>query len=418
VSLRAGVARSAAIEEVPARNVAGLLPGRDPALAGEWIVVGGHHDHIGGHPGSGDTIYNGADDNASGTSGVLQLAAAFASRAERTRRSIVFITFTGEEEGLLGSRALVGQRHVPLERVVLMLNLDMIGRNPDKPIQLAGDGFARGLREIVEAANRGLELPLDFGGARYAGNSDHDPFYDEDVPFLFFFSGIHDDYHQPADHADKLDYGRMESIVRLAYGVVERVAQDSAAPRFVHHVDWLGLQLDQPARGARATIGVVDEGSRAAAAGLRAGDVIVALDDEALEPDRVGRRLRDVEPGARVSLGLARGEQELALAVERARPGYLGVYPASLEDEQRRALGLHADQGLVLRQVTSGGPADRAGLKRGDVLVALAGRSVGREDLGQRLMQLGAGETVDVTVIRDARRLTLPLTLGEAPVPE
>jgi aminopeptidase YwaD len=195
IRVRVSVERSAEVERVSARNVVGYLPGSDPERRDEWIVIGGHHDHIGGYSGDGDTIYNGADDNASGTSGVLELAQAFAGAEQRPRRSLVFATFSAEERGLLGSRALVEQGAIPMDRVVFMLNLDMIGRNPRRAVDAVGDGYVRGLREIVEASNRKVELDLEFGGTSYTGNSDHDPFYERDVPFLFFFTGTHDDYH-------------------------------------------------------------------------------------------------------------------------------------------------------------------------------------------------------------------------------
>ena len=116
-----------------------------------------------------------------------------------------------------------------------------------------------------------------------------------------------------------------------------------------------------------------------------------------------------------MALGLRRGAERLVLGVERAKTGYMGVVPGPLDEDQRRAHGLHDDQGLVLRQVVDDGPSGRAGLKQGDIVVALSGRPVGRMNLGRRLMQIGAGETVDVTVIREGQRLTLPLTLGERP---
>jgi hypothetical protein len=386
VRARIAVERSASTVAVPARNVAGFLEGRDPEMKDEWIVIGAHHDHLGGHPGGGDTVYNGADDNASGTAGVLALARAFAARPTGPRRSMAFVTFSGEEKGLLGSRALVEQRLISLDRIAFMLNLDMIGRNPDRSVQLYGDGYGRGVREIVDAANREIELPIDVAGARYAGNSDHDAFFEEGIPFLFFFTGVHDDYHQLGDHADKLDYDRMETIVRLTYD-----------------------------DGKRAVVSAVNEGSRAASAGLAAGDVVLAVGDAPRDPEQVGRRIQDVEPGTRVTLALRRAGGDLALSVERARAGFLGLAPGPIDDDRRRAHGLHGDEGFLLRQVVAGGPAERAGLQVGDIVTAISGRPVGRSNLRRRLMQIGAGETVDVTVIREDECFTLPVTLGEQP---
>jgi len=233
VSVRMAVGTLDEPQTVAARDVAAFLPGRDPKLRDEWIVIGGHHDHVGGYAGQGDTVYNGADDNASGTSGVLALARAFAAREQPLRRSLVFVTFSAEEKGLLGSRALVEQGLLALERVVFMLNLDMIGRNPERPVDVFGDGYVRGLREVVEAANETVGLDVSFGGDDYAGNSDHDSFYKKDVPWMFFFSGVHDDYHQLGDHANKLDYARMARILDVAYGTIERLAEADRDPRLI-----------------------------------------------------------------------------------------------------------------------------------------------------------------------------------------
>ncbi len=401
-------------EAVAARNVAAFLEGRDPNLKDEWIVIGGHHDHIGGYQGPGDTVFNGADDNASGTSGVLALAQAFADRAERPRRSLVFVTFSGEEKGLLGSKALVRQEQIPIDRVVFMLNLDMIGRNPERDVELNGDGFVRGLREVVESVNRDVGLPLEFGGDSYNGNSDHDSFYEKDIPFMFLFTGIHDDYHQLGDHAHKLDYERMESILGLAYGIVDRLANDDAAPSFIHHITWLGVRIEVLDDDRQAVVTAVDEDSRAVEAGLRVGDVLIAFGERTLDnPRQVGERFREIDPGTRVALGLRRGDQQLVLQIERAKTGYLGVFPGPLDEDLRRANGLGDDEGVRLNRVVPEGPADLAGLQVGDILVRISGRPLGMSSLRQRLMQIGAGETVEVMIIRDGERLTLPLTLGE-----
>lgn len=417
VRARVEVRRAAEREPVAARDVAAFLPGSDPVLRDEWIVIGAHHDHVGGFRGSGDTVYNGADDNASGTSGVLELAQAFVG-AGAPRRSLLFVTFTAEEQGLLGSRALVTQHLIPTGHVVFMLNLDMIGRNSQRAMDVIGDGYGKGMRERVEQANRRYDLDLRFGGLEYAGNSDHDTFYAIDVPFLFFFTGVHEDYHRPGDEAGKLDYRRMQRIVRMAYRLVEQLANADERPRFVHHIAWLGarVEIESEAGRERARITAVEAGSPGARAGLRAGDVIVAFGDEPLsDADAVGQAFRDVEPGSETTLALERGVERLRLPLRRAQPGYLGMVPGEVDDELRKAGGLAAGQGVAVRSLTVGGPLASSGARAGDVLFEIAGRPVGAGNLRSRLEQIGAGERVAIKVLRDGERLELELTLGERP---
>lgn len=226
LSAKVGIQKRSRARQLKARNVAGFLEGRDPDLKDEWIVIGGHHDHVGSFEGEGDTIFNGADDNASGTSGVLELAEAFARRETRPRRSMVFVTFGAEEVGLLGSRVFVERRQAPTERVVFMLNLDMIGRNPERNVLVYSSSPGGELREIVEEAGRESEVGVGFLGFSHETNSDFAPFNNVGIPFLFFFTGLHDDYHQTGDHAAKLSYPHMEGIVRLAYTVLDRLAEE------------------------------------------------------------------------------------------------------------------------------------------------------------------------------------------------
>jgi Zn-dependent M28 family amino/carboxypeptidase len=213
---RLAVSRRSEPVKIQARNVAGFLEGSDPALKDEWILVGGHHDHIGSYTGPGDTIFNGADDNASGTSGVLELAEAFASLERRPRRSLVFVTFSAEEVGLLGSRAVVEQQKLPLERFVFMLNFDMIGRNPGRAVEVFSSAGSR-FSEEVKRANQSFDLLIEISGVPSDAYSDYFPFYRKGIPFAYFFTGLHEDYHQTDDHADRLDYRRIQRIVRLAY---------------------------------------------------------------------------------------------------------------------------------------------------------------------------------------------------------
>ncbi len=402
--------------EVWARDVAAFLPGRDAKLRDEWIVVGAHHDHLGTRVGDGDLVFNGADDNASGTAGVLEIAQAFARSKERPRRSLVFVTFTAEEKGLLGSRALVEQRLVPPERVAFMLNLDMIGRNADQPIEAIGDGLARGLRPLVEQANAQIGLPLAFGGEFVAANSDHHPFYEQGVPFLFLFTGLHQDYHRPADDPDKLDYERMERITRLAHDVVQRVADADRPPTAIQRVDWLGLVVEAgTGRGrSKARITAVDQGSRAERAGLRAQDILVAVARVEVRDARdAGRRFRAVAPGVATTLEVRRDGERVPIEVRRPRPGALGIGLAAVDAEVRRDAGLGPDEGVRVGELTSGGAAEAAGLHPGDVLLSVGGIPVNALRLRGVLAQVGAGETVEVVVLRAGERIRASVTLDE-----
>jgi hypothetical protein len=399
---------------VTAHNVIGYLEGSDPALRDEWVIIGAHYDHLGAFEGSGDTIYNGADDNASGTSGMLELAQAFSSLPERPRRSIVFAGFSGEEKGLLGSRALLTQEIISADKVAFMLNLDMIGRNPTDAIEVVGDGYGSGLQDIVTAANDGVGLTLEFGGNDYSPNSDHHPFFMRHVPVLFFFTGLHDDYHQLSDHIDKLAFDRMVQITQLSYGVVDRVAGTETPPDFVHQYPWLGIAIE--VREGKSVVSAVDPNSPAAQLGLQVGDVLFALGKRTLGSDEdLATAFDELTPGVKIVLTAIRGEDDVSVQIERKKTGFLGVYPRGVDDETRTKHGLAADEGVLLGEVTPGGPAHKAGLKKGDIIVTMDGAPISDRTLTLRLSRIGAGAKVTIVIIRDDARETLPLTLGTRP---
>lgn len=398
------VKRSEAPMEIGERNVVAYLKGT--TAPEELVVVGAHYDHVGGFAGDGDTIFNGADDNASGTAGLLELAQAFAQQPPE--RSMAFIAFSAEEKGLLGSKAWV--RDFGVENVSFMLNLDMIGRNPDKPLEMIGDGYGTGMTEVVTLAAAAHQLSdAAPSGDAYFGASDHDPFYRQDVPFLFFFTGLHEDYHQLGDHADKLSYDRMERIVRTAYSVLEPIANRSVNPDFIHHIGWLGVSV------TGAQVLSVEEGSRAAEAGVQVGDTLRGLSDEAMPPVAIGGSLREVEPGTQVQLDLTREGEALEVEVLRAKRGYLGVYPQGVPEELQQAAGIVDGGGVFLAQVVPEGPAAVSGLMQGDILLQIGGRPVSPMNLGSVLQRIGAGEPVTCLVHREGERIDVELTLGERP---
>jgi Zn-dependent M28 family amino/carboxypeptidase len=202
------------------------------------IVVTGHYDHLGMR---GDDIFNGADDNGSGTSTVLDIAEAFAAARDQgqgPRRSILFMLVTGEEKGLLGSRYYVEHPVFPLEQTVANVNVDMIGRvdeahadNPNYVYVIGADRLSTELHEINEAANaRYTELELDYtfnaedDPNQYYYRSDHYNFAERGIPAIFYFSGVHEDYHRPGDTADKIMYDKTATIGRLIFHTISELA--------------------------------------------------------------------------------------------------------------------------------------------------------------------------------------------------
>src|SRR5688500_6856450 len=202
------IARSAAAahaglpSELPSQNVVALLRGSDPALANEYVVIGAHFDHLGRSgasaldPDSAQAIRNGADDNASGTSAVMELARLLSRHAPR--RSVIFVTFSGEELGLLGSQRFVERSPVPIDRVVAMLNFDMVGRLRNHRLIMYGVETATEMRALVDSATTGTGLDVRGVGDGY-GPSDHSSFYARDIPVLHFFTDLHEDYHRATD---------------------------------------------------------------------------------------------------------------------------------------------------------------------------------------------------------------------------
>ncbi len=204
--------------EVEGWNVVGLLPGRDGAATREWVVVGAHLDHVGRN--AEGIIWNGADDNASGTALLLALARSFVREEEPLRRGLVFVSFFGEEEGLLGAARFLADPPVPLEAMVAMVNLDMVGRSVQRRVEVVGSHSASGLRRLAERAAEGLDLHLDFESEELFHRSDQAPFYFAGIPILFFNTSEHVDYHRPSDTWDKLEYTTLSDIGVLVRRVV------------------------------------------------------------------------------------------------------------------------------------------------------------------------------------------------------
>ncbi len=223
------------VEEVieKGHNVAGYIEGSDPNLKDHYIVIGAHYDHWGwGGPGSlyrgaEPKIHPGADDNASGTAAVLELAEKFATIKDKLKRSIIFMTFSGEELGLLGSSYFTDHSPVPMDKIDAMINLDMVGRlNAEHNLIVYGTGTSTNWKDILNEYNKNYDFKLTFNDEGY-GPSDQSSFYAKNIPVLFFFTGTHPDYHRPTDTADKINSTGEESVVKYVYQVAESIDENS-----------------------------------------------------------------------------------------------------------------------------------------------------------------------------------------------
>jgi hypothetical protein len=303
-------------------NVLARLPGSDPLLDDEVVVVGAHYDHLGGGafgslaPERRGEVHPGADDNASGAAGLLALARSLA--VSEPRRTLLFAAFTAEEAGLVGSSHLLENAPVPKERIVAMINLDMIGRMRDDAVTVFGTGTGAGFEDLLERAEQASALDLSLEGDGH-GPSDHTSFVAEGVPALFFFTGTHPQYHTPSDTADLLDPAETERVL----GLVRFTGTAGHAP--------------SPTGGG-------------------------------------------------------------------GYGPYLGTVPA---------FGGAPVEGVRLAAVRPGSPAEKAGIRGGDVIVAFGGTPVRRlEDYAALLFTGRAGQEVEIVLLRDGERLTVRATLG------
>jgi len=219
------------------RNVMAALPGSDSRLRNEWVVVGAHYDHLGlgdEHslaPSQIGQIHHGADDNASGTAGVLEVARLASLHKQSFKRSILFMTFAGEENGLLGSNYFVNHPTVPLSSIAGMINMDMIGRVSGNRLNVLGVGTSPDFQPWIEEFNKTLGLQINFSASGHDG-SDHISFDGKHIPIMFFFSGLHADYHRPSDTSDKINSEGAISVLTLVAKSIERMANASTRPKY------------------------------------------------------------------------------------------------------------------------------------------------------------------------------------------
>lgn len=408
------------------RNILGLLPGSDPQLADEVIIVGAHYDHVGyGTPqnsfGPTGYIHNGADDNASGTAALIELAEALVQI--EPRRSILFALWDAEEKGLLGSQHWVDQPTMPLDRVRLLVNMDMVGRLRDNRLEVAGSRTSWGLRQLVARHNQhGLEI--DFTWA-IEQNSDHYSFYSRSIAYLMPHTGLHRDYHRPSDDAEKLNFEGIQQVTRLLLGIVDEVAGADRLPGFRtaarrENVEmqklWatplpplpgrLGVHWNtRQASSDGITVTLVVPGSAADKAGLKPDDRITAL------------------AGAKISGGedlikrVLSAPQQTSITIERA--GETLELPLELDGQPIR-VGISwrtddAEPGTVLvTRVVPLSPADDADIKVGDYVQKVSGQAFDSDEAFHRLLNT-TNSPLELVIERNGQLHTLRLDVVPPP---
>ena len=334
VSLRTDLKR----EQRTVHNVLAYLAGETD----EYVIVGAHYDHLGlGEqfslaPSKAGTPHVGADDNASGTAGVIELARYF-SALPRLHRGLLFLAFSGEELGLLGSNYYVNNALLPNDKAVAMINMDMIGRVRDNKVYVGGTGTGTGFKALLDRLAQSSPLKLDYTDAGGYGSSDHTSFTAKQIPVLFFFSGLHGDYHKPSDTLDKIEPAQTARLLELVADTVTEIANAPDRPQFVKvaapggpqaagtgeakkssgYGPYFGSIPDfaEPPKGVRFSD--VREGSPAAKAGLRAGDILVEFDGKPIgNLYDFTYALRGKQVGDIVKVKVLRGAEEVEASVQ------------------------------------------------------------------------------------------------------
>lgn len=321
-------------------NIAAYLPGQSE----EYVILGAHYDHLGYGddnslaPSEIGKVHPGADDNASGTAGILELARIFASRPAPARRGVLFLSFAAEEIGLLGARAWLENPTRPLDKAVAMINLDMIGRIRDNKVYLGGTGTGSNFDSLLDEVKSAHDLHLETSRSGYSA-SDHTVFVTRNIPVLFFFSGLHGDYHKPSDTWEKINPEPAARLIDLVADLTSRL-RDAGRPQFVR-----------------------------------------------VTPETSGH-------GSPAALGRSGG-------------GY-GPYFGSIPDFGE------VESGVRFADIRPGSPADKAGLKGGDILIQFGEKPIKNlYDFTYALRASKIGDTVTVKVLRDGKQLTADVTLEQ-----
>ena len=317
------------------RNVVAAVNGSDVMLQNEWVVVGAHYDHLGlGErsslaPSLIGQIHHGADDNASGTAGVLELARLSAKNKHQWKRSVLFIAFAGEELGLLGSSNYVSYPTIALGNVNAMINMDMIGRVSNDRLFVGGVGTSPDFKPWLEDLNKSTKLRLDYSDSGY-GASDHMSFNAKKIPVLFFFSGLHTDYHKPSDTYDKINANGAIKVVSLVYMTLDKMATDLGRLEYAEvqepkaptggsgggYGPYFGSVPDFRDDLKGVLFADVQNNSPAAKAGLKQGDLMVEFDGKPIQNlYDFTYALRAKKPGDAVSVTVKRNGQDVKVNV-------------------------------------------------------------------------------------------------------
>ena len=309
--------------KIPSMNVLGLLPGQGD-LAQEYVVVGAHFDHV-GMGGAGSlapgtfAIHNGADDNASGTVGLLETARRIVEMAkdapaDKPRRSILFMTFSAEELGLIGSEYYVNHPRFDLAQTVAMLNLDMVGRISENILTVYGTGTAKEFDDLLTRSNekQGFDIKRQPEGV---GPSDHQSFFLKGIPVYHFFSGFHPDYHRPSDDFEKINVEGISKISDMVVFLTDHIAHNPVRPTFLRSGSnkvRLGVRIKQGEQGV--VVERVMPGGWAKKAGVEPNDRILKIgDSEISNREEMDQALQAYKPGDDLEVQVQRDQEMIVL---------------------------------------------------------------------------------------------------------
>lgn len=408
------------------RNILAFLPGSDPEKRQEVIVVGGHYDHVGYGKASNSygpfgQIHNGADDNASGTAAILEVAEAFTQLDTSPQRSILFALWDAEEAGLLGSEHWVRSPTFPLQRVKLAINIDMIGRLRNDRVIAYGDRTASGLRRSVTDANRRSALSIDFD-PRHREDSDHWSFFQQRIPYLMFHTGEHSDYHRPSDDVHRLNFDGLQRVSQLLFALTSIVGESDELGEFREESRQQPSRTS-PSRPPKSRLGLAwnrrsrpDEpfqvtqvvaGSPAALSGIKVGDQIIGINGQAVS-ESIDLRQSVLTAVRKIRFRVLKTDLTEPVDIDvslRGKPVRLGIQWQPDPVDMRT---------VIVTGVIVGSPAAQAGLQLSDRLSPPNDRQVTDTDWLRELTETRE-EIITLNVDRNGQSEEVQIRLFPAP---